>query len=205
MNETDMKITTTRGRPAITDAKRQRMRNEIASIAKQLFQDEGYTTISMRRIAREMECSPMTLYQYYNAKIDILRTLWSDVFNELFSQLEVVSRTHKNMLYCLGTTYVQYWLDHAEYYRLVFMTDGVNQSDVSTFIDNPELVQRFGIFALAISDSFLEKLEPEELKPKLDAFLCFLNGIAHNQITISGYSWADPDKMVAMAVSAVTD
>lgn len=220
MDETEMKVTVPRGRPAITDAKRQRMRNEIAGIAKRLFQDEGYAMISMRRIAGEIGCSPMTLYNYYDAKIDILRTLWSDVFSELFHQLEAVlemgkaeasisragiSEAGKNKLQCLGSAYVQYWLDHTEYYRLVFIADGVTQPDVDIFVDSPELVRHISIFAQAISDSFSEGLESDELKPKLDAFLCFLNGIAHNLITVSGYPWSDPDKMVAMAVTAVTE
>lgn len=205
MKQTKAAATVTRGRPAITDAKRAHMRSEIAGIAKQLFQDEGYATISMRRIAGEIGCSPMTLYKYYDAKIDILRTLWSDVFNELFEQLEAVSEVGESRLQCLGAVYVQYWLDHTEYYRLVFIADGVTQPDVDIFVDSPELVKHISIFARAISASCSEELAPDALKVKLDAFLCFLNGIAHNLITISGYPWADPDKMVAMAVSAVTD
>lgn len=205
MNETKKKATPTRGRPAITNAKRQSMRGEIAGIAKQLFQDEGYATISMRRIAGEIGCSPMTLYKYYDAKIDILRTLWADVFNELFDQLEAISETGENRLQYLASTYVHYWLNHTEYYRLVFIADGVTQPDVDIFIDSPELVKHLAILAQAISDSFSDELAPAALKSKLDALLCFLNGIAHNLITISGYSWSEPDKMVAMAVRAVTD
>ncbi len=209
MNETKTKQVAARGRPAMTDAKRQRMRREIASIAKRLFQDEGYGKISMRRIAGEVGCSPMTLYKYYDAKIHILRTLWADVLGELFDQLEAVpetvSATDKNQLHRLGMVYVQYWLDHTEYYRLVFMADGVTQPDVSLFIDSPELVPRFNIFASAISDVCSNKLEPNALKAKQDAFLCFLNGITHNLITISGYPWSGPDEMIAIAVNGVTD
>lgn len=210
MKKTKTAAIVTRGRPAITDAKREGMRSEIAGIAKQLFQDEGYATISMRRIAGEIGCSPMTLYKYYDAKIDILRTLWSDVFNDLFQQLETVPKmgkagTGEDRLQCLGSIYVQYWLEHTEYYRLVFIADGVTQPDVDIFVDNPELVQHISIFAQAISDSCSEELAPDVLKVKLDAFLCFLNGIAHNLITVSGYPWAAPDRMVAMAVRAVTD
>ena len=50
------------GRPMISDSKRARVRREIAEIAKRLFQEEGYAKISIRRIAGELGCSPMTLY-----------------------------------------------------------------------------------------------------------------------------------------------
>lgn len=204
MKETILETTTTLGRPAISDAKRQRMRRDIADVAKRLFQKEGYAKISMRRIASEIGCSPMTLYKYYDAKVDVLRTLWADVFRELFDRLEAVSN-QDGQLHGLGLTYVQYWLDHADYYRLVFISDGVTQSDVSVFLDSPELVERFAIFAQALSGEHSEDLGLDALKVKADAFICFLNGIAHNLITISGYQWSDPAVLVAMAVRAVTD
>ncbi|GHA91418.1 TetR family transcriptional regulator [Algimonas arctica] len=180
------------------------MRREIADIAKQLFQKEGYAKVSMRRIAGEIGCSPMTLYKYYDAKVDVLRTLWADVFRDLFDQLETVPEAHDRQLQGLGLAYVQYWLDHPDFYRLVFISDGVTQSDVSVFIESPELVQRFEIFSQALLDGHEDDLGSNELKAKLDAFICFLNGIAHNMITISGYRWSEPDIMVAMAVRAVT-
>jgi len=192
-----------RGRPSISDSKRHRMRSDIADCAKRLFQEEGYATISMRRIAREIGCSPMTLYKYYDAKIDILRTLWTGVFDDLFDQLQADPQPPKSDLHALATGYVQYWLDHTEYYRLVFLAEGVSQPDVSIFIDNPDLVQRFSIFAEAIADACAVKPDADTLKVKLDGLLCFLNGIAHNMITISGYAWSKPDRMVDMAVEAV--
>jgi len=199
------RVTTTPGRPSISGAKKVKMRRDIAASAKRLFQEEGYAKISIRRIASEVGCSPMTLYKYYNAKVDILRTLWGDVFRELFDLLEAVPNAGEERLQRLGLTYVQYWLDNPEYYRLVFISDGVTQSDVSVFIDNPELVQRFALFSQALLECFSEEPEPDELKVKLDAFICFLNGIAHNLITISSYDWSEPNKMIAMAVRAVTE
>ncbi|WP_371396675.1 TetR/AcrR family transcriptional regulator [Fretibacter rubidus] len=181
------------------------MRREIADIAKRLFQEDGYAKISIRRIASEMGCSPMTLYKYYPAKIDILRTLWADVFSDLFDQLEALPQASESLLCDLGAAYVRYWLNHTEYYRLVFISDGVTQSDVSIFLDSPALVQRFSIFGRALTSYSPENIHSDKLKLKLDAYMCFLNGITHNLITISGYQWSDPDRLVSLAVSAVTD
>ena len=191
------------GRPVVSATKKRQMRADIAQIAKRLFQDEGYAKISMRRIASEMGCSPMTLYKYYDAKVDILRTLWTNVFIELFDQLDAATLPSDDKLQSLGLAYVRYWLDHPDYYRLVFISDGVTQSDVSVFIDNPILAQRYAIFANALTDLGASELPPEDVKIKLDAFLCFLNGIAHNMITISGYGWSDPVVLVDIAVRAI--
>lgn len=205
MKETIRNTVAAPGRPAISEAKRQRMRRDIAGVAKSLFQADGYAKISMRRIAGELGCSPMTLYKYYDTKVDVLRTLWADVFRELFERLEVVSQTQDNTLHDVSLAYVQYWLDHPEYYRLVFMSEGVTQSDVSVFLDSPELMQGFTILADALLQSHFVDPGSDQLKAKLDALICFLNGITHNLITMSGYRWSGPDALVAMAVSAVTN
>lgn len=205
MGEGPTQISAAPGRPSISAAKKLKMQRDIAAAARQLFQDEGYAKISMRRIAAEIGCSPMTLYKYYDAKVDILRTLWGDVFAELFDRLDALPETADGRLQTFGLTYVQYWMDHPDYYRMVFISDGVTQSDVSVFIDSPELVQRFTLFSQALLNSFEENPDPDVLKAKLDAFICFLNGIAHNLITISGYPWSDPKEMVKMAVRAVTE
>jgi len=57
-----------RGRPAITTEQREEMRARIAGEAKRLFQTEGYSQVSMRRISKEIGCAPMTLYKYYEAE-----------------------------------------------------------------------------------------------------------------------------------------
>ncbi len=195
-----------RGRPAITDEKREEMTTRISEAARRLFQTEGYSTVSMRRIASEIGCSPMTLYKYYDAKIDILRTLWADVFDDLFNSLDEVSqskRTPVEALVTLSTAYVNYWLNHSDAYRLVFVADGVTQPDVSVFLDNPDIIGRYNLFASAIADACADELSADILKVKLDALVCALHGVAHNAITISGYQWADSEKILRVIIAGV--
>ena len=143
----------------------------------------------------------MTLYKYYDAKIDILRTLWAGVFEEVFDQLDALYKSElapHSKLTLLAMAYVDYWLTNTEHYRLVFMADGVTQPDVSIFIDNPAIVARYQVFANAIMET-QTGLSQETLKLKLDALICFLHGIAHNLITISGYEWSAASDLVKLA------
>jgi len=196
-----------RGRPGISDDKKRQMREKISASAQRLFQTEGYGHVSMRRIASDIGCSPMTLYKYYDAKIDILRTLWADVFRRVFDQLDALDVSDlapREKLSLLAVTYVDYWLNHSEHYRLVFMADGVTQPEVSIFIDNPETITRYQIFANAIMDAQTE-LPPDTLKLKLDGLICILHGIAHNLITISGYDWSAANDLVGVATRALVE
>jgi len=182
------------------------MREKIAASTQQLFQTEGYRQISMRRIATEVGCSPMTLYKYYDAKIDILHTLWADVFNAVFDDidaLQISQASARERLTSLATAYVDYWLDHTEHYRLVFMAEGVTQPDVSLFIESPDVAARFEVFAIAIIQAVPSEISQDLLKKKLDAMICFLHGIAHNLITISGYDWPSTGYLIEVAIRGV--
>ena len=184
------------------------MREKIATSTQFLFQTQGYRQISMRRIATEVGCSPMTLYKYYDAKIDILHTLWSDVFEIVFNRLdalELANESPRGQLACLAAAYVNYWLENPEHYRLVFMTEGVNQPDVSSFIANPTIVARYEVFLLAIANASSDDLSQDELKQKLDAMMCFVNGIAHSLITISQHDWPPVNYLIDSAMRGILD
>ncbi|MEP3894509.1 MAG: TetR/AcrR family transcriptional regulator [Litorimonas sp.] len=195
-----------RGRPEMTASQKARMKKNISKTAQALFQDEGYAKVSMRKIAKEIGCTPMSLYRYYDSKIDILRSLWSDVLADLFSALETLpsSENAHHRLRNLGVGYVTYWIDKPEHYRLVFMAEGVTQPHVSLFVDNPDIIAKYDIFLDAILSLDGDGIPSEATKHKLDFFLSTLHGIAQNHITISGYPWSAPEKQIEYAVRALS-
>jgi len=103
----------------------------------------------------------------------------------------------------ISLAYVQYWIDNQEKYRLVFMTDGISQSEVNIFVDNPEIGARFQIFLQTLSSLHENQLTPEQLKQKQDALICFLNGIAHNNVCHQRLRWSTPKELVTIAVKAI--
>jgi len=194
-----------RGRPEMSSKQREQMKHRISEVARGLFQQDGYAKISMRRIAKEIGCTPMTLYGYYEGKIDILRTLWGDVFEELFNGLREIGKDLDPQIYLktLCVAYVKYWTDNADYYRLVFMAEGVTQPDVSLFLDNPDIVAQFGLFLEAIQNLGRDR-QIVDTKPELDFLLSALHGIAHNKITISGYEWSSSEDQIHYAVRGIS-
>lgn len=195
-----------RGRPARSKADIQDSRARIAACALKLFREEGYAAVSMRRLAQEAGCTVVTLYSYYDRKIDILRDLWAQVFEELFDELErqpVAGRDAASRLTAIATGYVAFWLARREHYFLVFMSSGVTQPDVSVFVKNDALLQRFAIFRDALAKALEGEAGNAELVLKSDLLMCALNGIAHNLITISAYPWTKPEKLVRAAVQGI--
>lgn len=194
-----------RGRPARSKQQIDDRRAHIAACALKLFREEGYAAISMRRLAEEAGCTVMTLYQYYKRRIDILRDLWAQVFEELFDALDDIAARESNAvarLNAIALGYVEFWLERRDRYFMVFMSSGVTQSDVSVFVRQDAAMSRFAIFRDCLAKA-AAGASASELTLKAQVLLCVLNGIAHNLITISAYPWPKPKKLVRSAISGL--
>jgi AcrR family transcriptional regulator len=195
-----------RGRPALSTAQIEEMRAAIASSAMKLFREEGFEAVSMRRLAQEAGCTVMTLYKYFDGKIDVLRYLWGQVFGEMFDALDAVAareRDARRRLEAVALGYVAFWLARRDRYFMVFMSSGVTQADVSVFVAGDPVLPRFALFRDCLAKALGGRASAAEVTLKLDLLLCALNGIAHNLITISGYPWTEPKKLVRAAVGAI--
>ena len=165
----------TRGRPQRSPSQRAEMRREIEQAASHLFQSDGYGAVSMRRIAKQVGCSPMALYAYFENKVDLLQSLWAQVFNDLFEQVQPAiseAATSRAKLQALSFGYVRYWLENPERYRMVFMAEGISQSEVSIFVDDPAIAKHFSIFPQLIN-SCICLLSSPKLEFRLNVLVQF--------------------------------
>ncbi len=180
------------------------MRARITDAARALFLGEGYRAVSMRRIAAGVGCSPMTLYGYFPAKIDLLGQLWKDVFTQLFADLHRIAHdglTPFDELKLVSCAYVRYWVDHPDHYRMVFMSEGVSQPEVSLFATDGQIAQHYALFYALIKRAC--RIEQVGLILFGECLICALNGIAHNLITMSGYPWSKPEKLAETLVDGL--
>ncbi|MEM1396225.1 MAG: TetR/AcrR family transcriptional regulator, partial [Pseudomonadota bacterium] len=164
-----------RGRPVQSEQDLAEMRAHIAACALRLFQEDGYQAVSMRRLASEAGCTVMTLYRYYERKIDILRALWGDVFEELFGLIDQTAsdtKSPRDRLEAISNAYLWYWLDRREHYFLVFMSSGVSQDDVSVFVGDDQAVARFSVFFDALGLALGGTASEEDLMVKAQLLLC---------------------------------
>ncbi|MBL4869859.1 MAG: TetR/AcrR family transcriptional regulator [Robiginitomaculum sp.] len=206
MTSPETKPKTTRGRPTRSPEQIEDMRLRISMCALKLFQAEGYTAVSMRRLAKEVGCTVMTLYKYYNRKIDILRELWKLIFKELFEEIEAITKSETDeiaRLKAICKFYVNYWLNSRDRYFLVFMSSGVSQEDVSIFVGDDALLARFDILRQSLSGALEGSISEPDLTIKSQLLLCMLNGIAHNLITINAYPWTQPDQLINEAINGL--
>lgn len=193
-----------RGRPPLSRDQLAQTREAIAAAARRVFLAEGYNSVSMRRLASEVGCTPMAIYTYYDSKIDVLRQLWAEVFETVFAKVERAGAKSKDpavQLKAMCRAYVRYWIEHPDHYRLVFMSAGVSQGDVTVFVENDAIAARYTIFASALgactgrADARLAKYA--------EVLICGMIGVAHSHITISGYPWSAADALVVTLVDGI--
>ena len=195
-----------RGRPTLSDVAMAERREEIATVALRLFLDEGFASVSMRRLGKEVGLTPMALYRYYPSKLDILARLWGHIIGKAFEDVTAATRDcadAREALHAAAQAYVGYWCSHTDHYQLVFMNSGVGNAHVRSFVGNNATIAQFDIFFQAVATLRSEDQDSPSVKIATDGLLCHLHGIMHSLITMQGYPWTDANQLLEDAVKRV--
>jgi AcrR family transcriptional regulator len=195
----------TAGRPPRSETDISKYRSKIADHALAIYRAEGFGAVSMRRLAKEVGCAPMTIYAHFEGKTDILRYLWADVLAEMSDEIQkqlkpIVSPVER--LQTAAQTFVSYWIDHPDHFRLVFMSNDVTRSDVSTFVMDDKTLVHFKMFSDLVQDALPED---SDVKLKTDTLISGMIGIALCANTIRDYPWADASKMTDRLLANLTE
>ena len=101
------------------------LRREILDAASQLFVEEGYHRLTMRRLAERIEYSPTTIYLYFKDKHELLGAVCEETFSRLAGKLERLQKTSGTPLGRLRDglrTYIEFGLAHPNQYLVTFMS-----------------------------------------------------------------------------------
>ena len=100
------------------------LRQQILSAARELFVDEGYENVSMRKIANKIEYSPTTIYLHFKDKADLLDSVCQETLLNLLNTLEELKRDMSDPIETLrksGQVYVEFGLKYPQDYKLTFV------------------------------------------------------------------------------------
>ncbi len=93
--------------------------------AREMFVAEGYTSVSMRKIADKIGYSPTTIYLYFKDKSDLLHQICEQTFASLAQNIKAIQQLSDNPLEKLRSglrEYVHFGLKHPSQYEIVFIT-----------------------------------------------------------------------------------
>lgn len=191
------------GRPALTSTQLADRRRALSEAALTLFLSEGYDAVSIRRVADLAGVTPKTLYNYFDSKLGLLLSLWSDIFADVFAALEQVGPDDGELAHHVNvcTAYVRYWIERPDHYRLVFMSGDVAQTDVTSFIDRSDITERFARLTAPLA--WLEHEAEHVSRERSELLVCALHGIVHCHVTMTGHPWAPYGDIIDMLVRSI--
>ena len=191
------------GRPPRSENEILEFRAKIGRHALAIYRAENFAGVSIRRLAKEVGCAPMTIYAHFEGKIDILRYLWGAVLaemsDEIRQKLEHIT-TPVERLKTAAQTFVAYWVDHPDHFRLVFMSTDVTRSDVSIFVMDEQTLEHFQLIADLVQEALPDG---DDLKAQTDTLISGMIGIALCINTCRDYPWASPKIMTERLLMSV--
>src|SRR5215213_1855803 len=93
--------------------------------AREMFVEEGYANVSMRKIADKIGYSATTIYLYFKDKNDLLHQICEQTFARLAANIKAIHMLSDNPLEKLRSglrEYVHFGLKHPSQYEIVFIT-----------------------------------------------------------------------------------
>jgi AcrR family transcriptional regulator len=111
------------------DRERQAVRLAILDAARDLFVDEGYRNVSIRKIAERIEYSPAAIYSYFASKDDIFFALAEEGFRRLDGKVRgVLGHDHPlEEVRACWWAYYEFSREQREFFELMFVDRSVPQ------------------------------------------------------------------------------
>jgi AcrR family transcriptional regulator len=108
------------------EREREAVARAILDAARELFVAEGYSNVSIRKIAEKIEYSPAAIYSYFPSKDDIFLALAEEGFRLLFHKGEVMKAESRVESIRNGFWHLyEFSKAHPEYFSLMFVDRSV--------------------------------------------------------------------------------
>ncbi|HEU4321880.1 MAG TPA: TetR/AcrR family transcriptional regulator [Roseiflexaceae bacterium] len=110
---------------------KQTTRQGILAGARQIAQEEGWSALTIRKVAEHIEYSPSIVYEYFDSKEDILRALLQEGFQMLttaMAQAQASTADPTERVLRLGDAYWQFAHANPDLYQVMHGLAGVTVS-----------------------------------------------------------------------------
>ena len=110
------------------EREKQEIRQAILLAARQIALQDGWQSVTIRKVAERIEYSPPTIYEYFVSKEDILFELYVEGFRQLALALQAARASvedPRERLLRMADAYWDFAMGHQELYQVMFGMGGV--------------------------------------------------------------------------------
>lgn len=160
------------------------LRKVFLETTRKMLVDQGYTSLSMRKIASKAGYSATSIYLYFSGKDALFDALVDEGMADLYKTLKSIVDQHSDdPVYCLHQichAYILFGLENREYYEIMFMLHPVRSAPF------PVAVYRRGRRNLRLVASVVEEGIRKGIYkiPKASAFVTCLWASLHGAVSL---------------------
>ena len=185
------------------------LRQEILDAASELFVEQGYENVSMRRIADKIEYSPTTIYLHFKDKAELLEQVCFDTFSRLHLALNKITEQPGDPIDRLKRgmhAYIRFGLENPHHYRATFMMpipEEVGQKKLAKQ-DSPGM-QAFDFMRRCVYDCIAAgKFREKDAELLSQTLWAGIHGITSLLIThCKRFPWVEQDKLTHCVVDTL--
>ena len=175
------------------------LRQDILDAARQMFAEEGFERVSMRRLAERIEYSPTAIYLHFEDKDDLFKAVCEETFARLAQRLGKQRRQMRGRpLACLKAglrEYIDFGLKHPEHYIVTFMHRDRHESmkDFEASIGK----EAFGYLNQAVADCITAGLfRPMRSELTAQVLWASIHGLVSLLVAKKGFPFAPKNVLI---------
>jgi AcrR family transcriptional regulator len=189
--------------------RKQVLRQKILDVSREILLSEGFTALTMRRVAQAIDYSPAAIYLHFESREQIAQELCFAGLKQLYERLQsVAAKDPATRLSGYARAYLEYAQSDPETYRLIFMAD--SQLSKAVFSHRGSDGAGAGEAALGLIVTAFAELQTgsKELRAKpielAELFWAGLHGLASVRIACSQALTSDEFRLAQLLTGKIT-
>ena len=154
------------------------LRDRIIAAASNVFANEGYESLSMRRVALEAGCSQMAMYRHFANKEALIQHICTQVYTQFTvkvqREIDAAEDAWGQLRRFIGAL-IRFAVNYPNHYALIFL---IRHENPEVSAERERLGQEFIAGMRGIVRELLPDMSVEDADGRLRQMLCCLHGTA---------------------------
>lgn len=191
------------------EREREALRQVIMDAARELFVEEGFENVSMRRIAEKIEYSPTTIYLYFEDKLSLLYAICEETFAKLAKRMEIIRKEADHPVEALKKgcrAYIEFGLKHPNHYRLTFINTPQHPKDPDWKMEDSMGMKAYGHLRSAVEACVEQQIfHSTDVDAVSQMFWAAGHGITSLLITKLHFPFVNKNQLIDLTLDTLID
>lgn len=192
------------------EREKEALRQDILDAARELFVNEGYENVSMRRVAEKIEYSPTTIYLYFEDKASLLYAICEETFAKLAKRMEAIGKESDDPLEVLRKgcrAYVDFGLKNPNHYKLTFINHPEHPRDPKRHLREESMGMRaYGNLRAGVEECIkAKKFRETDVESVTQMMWAGGHGVTSLLISMPDFPWVNKSQLIDLMIDTLID